>query len=121
WQRFGGVDGNDPAQGRVQIRPKDKHRPFVVDEIVLGVGLAQQLNYFGLWIDQVFVKDAVLWIGTALHGNDEIAAIVGDFSIEKPFLLIGTLVDQFVLRLLRAESGEEKFGIVNLRAKVFFF
>ena len=47
-------------------------------------------------------------------------AVVGDFSIEKPFLLIRSLVDQFVVCLRGAELVEEKFVIVNLSAEFVF-
>src|SRR5262249_54390909 len=97
WQVFAAINGNDAAQRRVQIRAENKHRSFVINEIVLGIRLVQQLNDFGIRIDEVFVKDAVLSFGTALHRNDEIAPIIGDFSVEEPFLLIGPLVDQSVL------------------------
>jgi len=49
-QRFAGVDGNDATERRVQICPENKNRPFVVDEIVFGVGLVQQFDNFRLLI-----------------------------------------------------------------------
>src|SRR5262249_16947534 len=64
--------------------------------------------------------DAVLRIGTALHRNDDITAVVSNFSIEKPFLLIGPLVNQFVPRLRCAELMKEKLVIVNLRTEFVF-
>src|SRR5262249_21759913 len=93
---------------------------FVVNEIVFGVRLVQQFNDFGIGIGQVFVEDAVLWIRAALRRNNEILAVVGDFGIKKPFFLVWPLVDQFVLRLRRAEPVEEKFVIVNLGAEFVF-
>src|SRR5205814_5278278 len=80
---------------------------------ILRVRVIEQLDDFGIRIDQIFVKDAVLGIGPALHINDEIAAIVRDLRIKQPLLLVRPLVNQFVLRLRRSKLMEEELVIVN--------
>src|SRR6266436_4916445 len=83
-QTFGRVDGNDAAEGRIQIGPEGKDRAVVAEKIVFSIGFIKQLDNLRVWIDKVLVEDPVLRIGTALDSDDEITAIVRDLGIEEP-------------------------------------
>src|ERR1700730_503403 len=46
--------------------------------------------------------------------------IVGYLGVEEPILVVGPLVNEFILRLRRAELMKEKLVVVNLRAEFVF-
>jgi hypothetical protein len=98
------VDGDHPAARGVLVRLEPEDRPVVVDDAVLVLEVADQLDGGRVLAGvQVLVEDAVLVVGPLGDGDDQVAAVVGDGAGELPLLLVGAFVDEPVLRLRGAE------------------
>ena len=66
-----------------------------------------QVDHLGIGLCQVEIEQLVLAISVPRHDADhQPVAVVGHFTIKAPFLFVGPLVDQLVVRLRRAEPVE---------------
>ena len=101
--RLGDVDRDDAMARRFQIRAEPEHRPVVVDEGVIRVEIHQQLDDRRVGLLQVLVEDAVFGIGALRGRDDEIMAVIGHGPVEIPILVIGPMINEFVLGLRRPE------------------
>ena len=103
------ADGDDPSLRRVAVGAHVEIRATVAHELVLGVELVDQPDdrIVDLRLARVVEIDeveAVAIVGALRHGDDEILAIIGHASEQKPVGLIGPVVDQLVARLRPANA-----------------
>ena len=95
-----GVHRNDPPARGVEIGEEPEDRAVVVDEVVLGVEVIEQLDHLGLRGGQALVIQPIFPLGALADGDEQVLPVVGNAGAELPLLLIGTIVDQRVGRLL---------------------
>ena len=110
--RPAGVDGNQPAAGRINVGLEPEDRAVVVEERVFVVEVVDQLDEGRVGRAQGLVEDAVLVVRPLRHGDDQVRAVVGDAAVELPFLLVGTLVDEVVFLLGCPERVEVELVII---------
>lgn len=82
----------------VGLEPEDW--PVIVDEVVLGVELADQVDRPGFGLIQRPVEDPVLGVGPLLDREDQELAVVRDVGVGPPVLVFWILPDQAVLGLI---------------------
>lgn len=76
------VDGDQAAARCVEVGLEPKDGTIVIDELVLGIEVVEQLDDLRVRLAEVFVVEAVFGRCALLDGNDEVAAIVGDSGVE---------------------------------------
>src|SRR4051812_41800718 len=88
----------------IEVRKKEKFFTFIGDERKLILEVADE--FFEWRIGRRFCvanEYLVLWIGAVRDGQDEILAVVRRGHAEIPVRMIGPLVDDFIVCLLRAQ------------------
>ena len=101
---FGDVDGDDPGTRRLEVGPEPEDRPVVVDERVIRVEVHQKFHHRRVGRLQILVEHAVLRVRALRGGNHQITAVVGHTAVEIPILVIGPMINEFVLGLQCAEA-----------------
>ncbi len=65
-----------------------------------------------LRVFQILVEDAVLRVGAVPHADDEIPPIFRHAPVETPLFSVGSLIDEDVFRLRRAQMVVVEFLVV---------
>ena len=82
---------------------KNNTGPSLPTISIFVVEIVDYLDRHGVRLGQILHGDAVA-VGTAqLDGDDQIAAVVGDFAAVEPFGMFRPKIDQHVVRLRRAD------------------
>ena len=109
-RRFARVDGDHARFRRLVVRLEEEHGAVIVDERVRCVERFQQADHLGVLLAQVLVEHAVLAFRALRGRDDQVIAVVADgAAAERPFLLVGTVEDEHVVALRRADLVEVQF------------
>ena len=84
----------------VGLEPED--RTVVVDEIVLGIELADEVLRLGGGLRERPPEDAMFCVGSLLEGENQVLAVVGDGGLGPPVLVLDVFPDERVSRLRHA-------------------
>ena len=91
-------------RGRILVGLEPEDRAVVVDEVVFGVEVADQVDRLGVGLVERAIEDAVLVVGSLLERQDQVLAVVGDRGDGPPFLVLGIFPDQAIVGLRRAQA-----------------
>ena len=85
-----GVDRDDLAPRGVLVGLEPEDRAVVVDERVLGVELADEVDRLCVGSVERPVEDAILGVGPFRDGEDQVLAVVGDVGAARQSLCSGS-------------------------------
>ncbi len=109
---IGDVNGNDLRQRCVEVGHEVEKGTIVADEGIVGIEFVEQLDDLSLLRREVLVKDPVLTVRALPDRDDQVAAVVGDATVEAPLLVVGSFIDQLIGRLGRADAVIVEFVVV---------
>ena len=104
-----GIDRNDALAGGIEVGEEVEHGPIVPHERVARIEVVQQPHHLArdlraLGLLQVEVINPVPPVGTEPYLQHRIPAVVGHLGVHSPVGLVRSLVDEHVLRLIRAQA-----------------
>src|SRR6185436_15531481 len=97
--RLANVDGDYFSARRVDIGLDPEDWSIVVDQVVSGVKVVQQLYYGRILNGEILVVETRLNICAFAYDNDQIFSIKSSAATEEPLFLVRTFINQRVFRL----------------------
>src|ERR1700758_434693 len=104
-----GIDCNDLSARSIKIGFDPEDPAVVVDELVLRVESIEQFHDFCIRVRQVLVVKAILRRSSLPDRDHEVMTVISNLSRESEFFVIGALVYQLVVRLLRTQAMNVEF------------
>ncbi len=108
-RRISRVDLDELSARRFQVSLKPEACAFIADERVSRIEIVEQLHDGGILGFEILEIDTRLNFRALEDRDNEIIAILANVAAKEPILLIGTFVNEHIIRLRRAEFVKVNF------------
>ena len=98
-----GVDSDDASSRGIEVGIKVENRIDIADKTVTCVGGIEQLYEGGGALNRTVIN-SILRVGSVIDVEDEEFAVFCNHGLETQLFVVGTFVNQFVLRLVSIET-----------------